>query len=264
MPNNIDKILAQPKDEKDREAEIVDNVITEETRGPKASAPESREDSDAFSESDIYKSARRVMKVIFEKYDKPEERREEIVKKVEPFFSYLDKEILPDHILDEIKIEIDAHVFIPDKKEFLEAMIKTLKPILDLKEKYPRKFEDAQAKAMNELGGLTEINRLLSYEKYKSTIQIHAPAGKTIDNKLGLYREGMRKLAEIVNKDPEVKQIETTSSLVAEHQGLFIRIGFKVEKVTEEFKREHFAGEEGEVKRASISREEFLNRFFKK
>jgi len=135
---------------------------------------------------------------------------------------------------------------------------------LDIRELHADKFEEAQARYMNESGGFTEINRLLSYEKSGSVIYIHAPAGKTVDNKITLYREGMRRLAEIVEKDPEVEKITTISYLVAEHPGLFTTIGFEVGEVSDEIRQQNFVSEEHGIKRAEISREKFLKRFLKK
>ena len=231
---------------------------------PDEDTEENQESSPSPQESDLYKRTRTGMNVLCEQYDDPKERTAEILRKVEPFFWHIDKKILPEDRVKELQNSLDACSLIQDKNEHLETVMKTLKPILELKEEHADKFEDAQAKAMNEACGFTEINRLLSYGKYKSTIHIHAPAGETVSNKLGLYRDAMKKLADIINSDPEVQEITATSYLVAKHPGLFTRFGFKVEDITDEFRQEHFAGEEREIKRASISREEFLNKFLKK
>jgi len=222
--------------------------------------PNEIEDS---SESELYKSSKNNIDVIYEKYSNPEERVAEIIRLLDPFFKHIDKKILSEDRITEIRNNIETCSLAKDKNEFIEKMMKTLKPFFDIKEKNADKFEETIAKTMNEIGGFTEINRLLSYGKYKSIIHIHAPAGKTVDNKSELYRKGMKKLADIVKNDPEVKEITATSNLVAEHQRLFKKIGFKIEDVTDEFKREHFPREKREIKKASISREDFLNIFLK-
>lgn len=217
----------------------------------------------AEEESELTKRARTGLEALYENFTDPKERTEEIIRKMEPFFQHFDKEILPDDKIEEFKKNIDALSLIQDKDEYLDIVMKTLKPILDLRDKHADKFENAQAKAMNETHNFTEINRLISYGKSGPMIHIHAPAGETVSNKFGLYRDGMKKLAEIVDSDPEIQEITATSTIVAEHPGLFTRIGFKVEDINEEFRNKYFAGEQREIKRASISREEFLNRFLK-
>lgn len=214
-------------------------------------------------ESDLYKRARAQFSSFFDEFSDPNERINAIIKRIEPFFQHIDKKILPEEKADEIKNALLACENISDKQQFLDEIMEALKPALEIREAHSDKFEEAQARAMNESGGFTEINRLLSYGKHKHIIHIHAPAGETVGNKISLYRDGMKKLAEIVNNDPEIKEITATSYLVASHPGLFTRAGFKVEDVSDEFRQEHFAGEEREIKIAKIDREEFLRRFLK-
>lgn len=214
-------------------------------------------------ESDLYKRARAQFSSFFDEFSDPNERISAIIKRIEPFFQHIDKKILPEEKADEIKNALLACENISDKQQFLDGIMEALKPALEIREAHADKFEEAQARAMNESGGFTEINRLLSYGKSGPIIHIHAPAGESVGNKISLYRDGMKKLAEIVNNDPEIKEITATSYLVASHPGLFTRAGFKVEDVSDEFRQEHFAGEEREIKIAKIDREEFLRRFLK-
>jgi len=216
----------------------------------------------AEQESKIYKRARADLGVICEEFEDPRERLSEIMKKIEPFFQYIDKKILSNEKIEEIRNNLGSCSSVQDKEEFLNLAMKALKPAIDVRKAHADEFEEAQAKAMNEAGGFTEINRLLSYGKSGPIIHIHAPAGETVGKKLTLYREGMRKLAEIISDDPEVQKITATSLLVAQHPGLFAKAGFKIEEVAEDFKNEHFAGEEREIKMATINRE-FLQRFLK-
>jgi hypothetical protein len=215
-------------------------------------------------ESDMSKRTRAQLDSFFDEYKDPKARMEEILKKIKPFFKHIDKKILPAEKADEIIAALSACENLSDKQQFLDKIMEALRPVLDIRQAHADEFEDAQARAMNEAGGFTEINRLLSYGKYKHIIHMHAPAGETVGNKITLYRDGMRKLAEIINNDPEIKEITATSPLVAAHPGLFTRAGFKVEEVSDEFRQQHFSGEEREIKKAIIDREEFLRRFLKK
>lgn len=215
------------------------------------------------NESDLYNRARTQLSNIFDEFNDPSEKISSILKMVEPFFKHIDKKILPKEKTDTIMAAISACENISDKKQFLDEIMEALKPALEIREMHADKFEEAQVQAMNEANGFTEINRLLSYGKSGSIIHIHAPFGETVDNKITTYRDGMKKLAEIVNKDPEIKEITATSHLVASHPGLFTKIGFKVEEVSDEFRQEHFSGEKREIKIAKIGREEFLEKFSK-
>ncbi len=215
-------------------------------------------------EPEIYIRARSQLENICKYFESPEERSAEILKRLDPLFKHFDKSILPDEKIEEMKKAVNACANLSDTKRFIEEVMKILKPVFDIRESNADKFEEAQARSMNESGGFTEINRLLSYGKSGPIIHIHAPPGKTIGNvgnKIVLYREGMRKLAEIVNNDPEVKLITATSHLVAAHPTLFTRAGFTVKEVSDEDRERHFAGEIMEIKMATIDREEFIKRF---
>lgn len=215
-------------------------------------------------ESDLYKRARAQFGRFFDEFSDPNERINAIIKRIEPFFQHIDKKILSEENANNIRNALLACENISDKQQFLDEIMAALRPAIEIREAHADKFEYAQARAMNESGGFTEINRLLSYGKHKHMIHIHAPAGETVDNKISLYREGMRKLAEIVDNDPEIKEITATSYLVASHLGLFTRAGFTVEDISDEFRQEHFVGEKREIKIAKIDREEFLRRFLKR
>lgn len=112
---------------------------------------------------------------------------------MELFFKHIDKKILPEEKINEIKTALLTYKNTSEKQQFLDEIMKALKPVLDLREANADKFEEAQARAMNESGGFIEINRLLSYGKSGPIIHIHAPAGETINNKITLYREGKSK-----------------------------------------------------------------------
>ena len=221
-------------------------------------------DANTIAENDdFYKRVRSQFESYYNGSTDPNERTKAIIERIDPFLQYMDRSVLSEDTVDEIKMKLQECGKIDDKSRFLDAVMVVLRPILNLREMHKKQFEDAQARAMNESGGFIEINRVLSYGKSGPIIHFHAPAGETVDNKLTLYRSGMKRLAEIVNEDPSVKEIIATSPLVAEHERLFSRAGFTLEEVSEEFKEEHFPGEERDVKKAWISREDFLKRFLK-
>ena len=230
--------------------------------------PSGQKSTEAPPEPEIYTRAKSQLENICKDFESNEEKTTEILKRLDPFFKHFDKNILPDEKIEAMKQALLACANLTDAKQFIEEVMSILKPVLDIRESHADKFEEMQAQAMNESGGFTEINRLLSYGKSGPIIHIHAPPGKTMGNSVGnkivLYREGMRKLAEIVNNDPEVKQVTATSHLVASHPTLFTRAGFTVADIPDEDREKHFTGESREIKMATIDRDEFLKRFLQK
>jgi len=215
-------------------------------------------------EPKIYQRARAQFNGIYENSNDSTVATDEIADRLEPFFEVIDKNLLSNEEIAKIKNNLRACSAITDKDEFINAVMDALKPALDVRVDRAAEFEEAQAHAMNITGGFTKINRLLSYGKSGPTIHIHAPPGETVGNKITLYREALRKLAKIVDADPEIQKITATSVLVATHPGIFTRAGFEVENISDKFKQQHFAGEKEELKNAKISREEFLKRFLVK
>lgn len=214
-------------------------------------------------QEDAISGARRELESFSHKFADPQQRYAELEKRIEPVFKNIGDVFLPPEQQAEIRKQLQSCSTIEDPVLFTDAAMAILLPVIKVREEHKKEFEEAQAKAMNELSGFTEINRLLSYGKDGDRIHIHAPFGRTVEGKLKLYREGMRKLAEIVENDPEVKKITATSALVAEHPSLFERAGFEISEVPEWIKEEHFDGQKN-IKKASISRDEFLKRFLVK
>ncbi|MFW6173461.1 MAG: hypothetical protein ACOC5T_06945 [Elusimicrobiota bacterium] len=228
--------------EKNFDRETEESSETEEERG------EAGVDFQALVENSLER--------ICTENEEPENRVEELLGLLEPVSEKLNEEVLAQKDFEKMKEEIKS-LTETSKEEFIEGSLEAMEPLFEARREYPHQFDDATAEAMNEAGDFTEINRLLSYGRYKNEIHIHAPHGETVPNKLKLYREGMRELAEIVKKDPEVEKVTATSYLVAQHPGLFERMGFEVEELPESQKIQGTL----EEKKATISREDFLEKF---
>ena len=140
------------------------------------------------------------------------------------------------------------------EEKFIHEVMTVLEPIFDLKVTHAPQLEEAQANAMVESSGFTPLNRLVSYGRKGSIIHLHHAAGTTVPNKRTLYLDGMKKLAKIVYHDPEIEEITATSWIVGKNPGIFTRAGFIIEEVPEDVRKEHFAGEERDLKSATISR----------
>lgn len=211
---------------------------------------------------EIYVNVQNELTNIFNEFKTPEERINKILERSELFLDNIGEDLLS----GEGKKSIMKNILACDAKtkdEFVSEISNALQPLINLSLSDPEKFEHIGAKTFNESGNFTEINRLLSYEKYGSFIYFHAPTGKTVEKKFSLYREGMRELAEIVNNDQEIDYIVTSSFIVASNPGIFTMSGFKIEETTEEEKERYSIGKDEKTKRAIISREDFLKKFLK-
>lgn len=175
----------------------------------------------------------------------------------------IDAELLIGSDIEAMKLALLDCAKIKDQEHFLDAVMKIVNPIVDIKEHHKDKFEEVEARVMNEASNLTPINRLVSYGKSGDEIHIHHTPGTTVENKLRLYKEALAKLAEIVDKDPEIKKITAASWIVAKNPRMFTGAGFTVED-----SNEYHKGNLDELNRkmnfASISRDDFLNRYLKK
>jgi len=196
----------------------------------------------------------------FEEISSPEERAKKMKGVLSAFFKYIDKSILSEEEIEVLNAKIESCKDITDKDDFVEIMLQVMEPVIQISINHKEKYEDAEARAMNDREGYCRINRLVSYEKSGSTIHIHNPVGETVKNKIGLYKDAMKKLAQIIHDDPDIEEVSATSYLVSKHPSLFTRIGFTVKDISKEVAEKHFEGQEG-VKQAIMKRDDFLRRF---
>ncbi len=233
------------------------------------SFPKSTELSKKDPEKELLKDVRYKLEEVFEDTQDKDQRRVKIMKKVEPFFRHLNRDILPDTQIEEIRTALMGCLAIENRDQFVNKVIDALKPIFDIIKKYPKEYEEARAKIENEEYKYTELNRLVSYEKKDNIIAIHHSIARTIGPKRELYLDAMRKLAKIIKRDPEIEKIEAVSWIVAKAPSLFTRNGFTIEKVKKGPKlvsslrlTSGTEKDEGrEIAAAHISREAFLKIF---
>lgn len=180
-----------------------------------------------------------------------------VLDRLDKFFSNFDKNIVSQEQILEIKKNLsllsEARE-IQSKSDFIKNIIKILEPVLYIREKYPKEFEEAQSVANNRSMGYIELNRLVTYEKAGDTIKIHHSQARTIGPSLRLYYDAMGKLAKIVKADPEIQKVEAVSWIVRHSPGLFTKKGFVVEDLDEK-------DEDKDISMAYISRDKFLEVF---
>lgn len=198
---------------------------------------------------------------VFDEHADPKDRIGAIVRGVGDFMSHFDETVLSSAAIDAVLADVRACEDIRDRDGFVEAVVRAVRPVMELRKTHPGLFEDAEAVRMNEGSDFIPLNRLVSYGKTGEIIHIHHVPGKTVSGKRTLYLDAMEKLAVIVSQDPEVKLITATSWIVAEHPKMFELSGFDIGDVSKEVRENHFAKEKRDIKTATIGRDELLRRF---
>jgi len=203
---------------------------------------------------------------IFDSYKEGPERIKDILFKIKPFLEF--------NLIDGNKIReaLEKCSTIEDKDKFIEKVLSSLEPILDLKNNNPQAFEKIQREALVERGGgrVKKINEILLYsEAPEGIIHIHLAPAKELAKEQGiggvkkLVIEGLEKLAEIVEKNEGIKEIRATSWIVAKIPQLIEKLGFTVMgEIDEEIRKKYFANDERKISTAIITREEFLKKYF--
>ena len=155
-----------------------------------------------------------------------------------------------------------------NEQEFVKNVFAALEPILMFRKENPEEFERITREIVMNKEGMKSLNEIMYYGVHGDLLHIHlAPARELGAMKLRTaIIEGLHRLAEIVKKDEEIKNIEATSWIVAHKSGakLIEKLGFDIEgEVDGEFKQKHFKDEERKVSRAVMAREELLKRYLK-
>lgn len=191
---------------------------------------------------------------IFDKSTNSNERVDDIFKNLGNIIDQLEN-------AEEIKHDLEGLRGVEEKEEFCSRALTVLKQLVDWRANHLVEFENIRRQDFNEQGGFTELNQMLSYGLDGDTIHLHVPPNvSTPDSKkLRLVREGLQKLATIVNQDPSVKTIVATSWIVAKHPDLMTKLHFNVEgPIDEETRARHFNAETRDIALATISREDLI------
>lgn len=236
---------------------------TPPTRLPEKGSADTAESKMKPKDVDFEEKVRAEIAMTFDTFDDREEGMMTMREGVKDLFRHLNTEIVPAGLPAEIDAGLNACSQIGDRDLFIGSVLSALRPVLELKTAYPAEFEDARAGRILEEGDNIALNRLVTYGKAGSTIHIHHLPGETVGNKKGLYLDAMRKLADIVQADPDVRNITATSWIVADHPRMFELNGFEVAEVPADIREEHFGEETRDIRMATIGREEFLKRFLK-
>lgn len=162
---------------------------------------------------------------------------------------------------------------IGDKEAFMAHLMKVLEPLIVLRVTQASTFEKTERDTLNDGENLklSEVLYTSLGEVNNKGIAIHlASAAELIKEKgMGNFKReienGLVKLAEIVEADPNIERIDAVSWIVAKNPVLLKRLGFTVVgEISEEEKGENFSDEKRPIAAAYINRKEFLAKYGKK
>lgn len=170
--------------------------------------------------------------------------------------------------LSQMNLDLDALAEIKDDAVFAKKIVEVLNPLIELKFSNPKVFASSLEAVKREnfikQGGFEPLNQLLSFGfgpegKY---VHIHVAPNKETENKLGLIKDGLHKLAEKVKADERIERIEAVSWIVADHPNLLKKLGFEIRgSVDEESGKKMFPHEDRTVASAFMTRDELLRRY---
>lgn len=185
---------------------------------------------------------------LFDEFQDPQERIEVLLSRMEWIFEI--------NVVDGKKIleNLQGLSEENDRQEFINKIVEALSPILELSKKNPEVFEEAQRKFVQEKGG-NVVNEVFYYDMHEGGVEIHVfPAKSLGPAKIKKkFLEGLRELANVIEKDSSLTTIKAVSWIIFEKPALVELLGFTVTGMNEEQR-------EGN---AEISREEFLKRYLK-
>jgi hypothetical protein len=190
---------------------------------------------------------------------------EEIKQKFEPLLQAVEfKELLSKEQKEAMQKSMAQALQSQDQQQFITQMTSSIEPLLEIKKQNPQLFEDVQARIFAEMGGFIPLNKRISYGLGRDNAHIHLAPSHAVKEELPLlFLDGMHKLAEIIKKNEKIKEVTGTSWLMATktYGEMMAKLGFEINDVPEEVKKEHFVGETRPMKRAVMDRKNFIKKF---
>ncbi len=194
-----------------------------------------------LGEQKFIKAREEIVK-IFQSNKTGNERVGVIVSKIKPLIS--------DEQLGIITPVLQEMSTIEDEGAFVEGVLSVLKPIIELKKR-------VDSKTITQRHGFTELNEVLSYGIGDGLAHIHAGSFRRRP-----IEEGLRKLAEIIKKNEDVRVITASSWIVARKPEWLEDLGFTdTGPISEEEREKHFKDDTRPINKAVMSREDFLKRY---
>jgi len=151
-----------------------------------------------------------------------------------------------------------------DVDAFTTHVLRAFKPVVTYIKANPREYQKEQQGDAYLTENGDRLNELLHYHiGADNNMHLHVfPNMFTSQGEqLRLLREGLQLAAEKLRDDTTVQKVYATSWIVTENPRLLEMLGFTVEgPITKEEQEQLFGGEHRVVSRASIPREEFIDK----
>jgi len=185
------------------------------------------------------------------------------------FFSIVvrESEFLENGLAEE-KIELLTEAVSQKDKNKVKQVLYNIKNLLDEGiERYPVEIEESIAIAVIETSpNHYKINRILYYNIAGETLKLHISPISTIKGLQvikRLLKDGLQKIAKIVEKDERIKIIQGTSPLVKEGRKLVKFFGFEIKDSQKGIRSSSFlfSKDDTQSKTAYMTREKFLEKF---
>lgn len=190
-----------------------------------------------------------------------------IASKLKPFLDsrFVDKE--------KIYQSLKSCSSIENKKKFTNRVLNIIQPFFHLRSK---DREEIKREIFLREGNFEPLNDILSYSEHfqdnEKVIHIHLAPSRELKKEKGeliffqLIQDGLIRLANLVEKDKEVRKIIAASWIIGKRPNFIERFGFKIDgEISKDFRKKYFPYEEDDDKiiMAHINRGEFLKKFLK-
>lgn len=158
---------------------------------------------------------------------------------------------------ENLLLDLDEALKIPDENESIDKALKILAPVIFFKIDHPEEYQQIQRERIVNDERFIKINDLFAYGIGRSAegdfIHLHVFPAEGRKDMVALMRDGMRKLAEIVENDQSIKKVIATSWIVASNPGLLRRLGFEIlGPISEEERDKYFKGETRPISKAVL------------
>ena len=121
---------------------------------------------------DFGSDVRKILDKLYDDNIKPKYAIALVIKALAPFFLiFIEKKYISSQDAYRVLENLMACMEIEDKEQSIAAVIKALRPILQISTKYPKEFEEMRSKIGNTQEGYIELNRLVTYEKNGKVIR---------------------------------------------------------------------------------------------
>ena len=211
---------------------------------------------------------REVIEDIFQLMDKIDSDIDwkPVIKKIYKFVYFLYATLSKNKSLKEDLVKKKIELLMEAMKQKNEKKIKQI--LYDMEiffnkaiDRYPIEMEKNIANTIIEMiPNCHKVNRLLFYDVEEEILNLHISPAKTIKDrraKIDFFKNGLKKIAKIVERNKRIKTIRGVSDLVGRGETLVKHFGFEIKGIPEDEKNNNTT----QLKIAYMTREMFLEKY---